>query len=333
MECNIFSVNNGFLDVAAVLPSSSIVYELKYRETGSFQAVFPRTAITESAIKIGRFANIMVSPQSTLMYIHTVKFTDTEIWAYGYEAKELLNKCAMLGTGEEPPAGEASSATMLDDAIEALYNYSWAGTTAEISGISGNIDPAGIEYYSLLDFILTICEENKAGLMIYRASRKGVVKIYAGTDVSASVVFSKSFGTLREYDTSDSDIDYVNKVIAIGTDNVLVTDTEPNISGETYSLTIDLREEFPRDEEEMTVTQYTNAVRERAYFQRISQARTHAINVGDIDTRDYGNTYTLGDIVGVYDDSTQNVIKYRVSAVKFTLEKNALKTQIKLEGI
>lgn len=335
MELNLFEAKNGYLEVAAVLPFDSVVYELKYRESGAFQAVFPRTASVEKAVKVGTFANISVNPAHSLMYIHTVKKSPDEIWAYGYEAKELLNKREMLGTGVEPAAGDTSAVDMLNTAINALYGYSWATTPAEINGISGEIDPAGIEYSSLLDFVFAICEKNNAGLMLYRDpyARKGVIKIYPGVDRSADVLFSKTFGTLRDYTAIDSDVNYVNKVRAIGSEGVTIVDVEPNLSGEIYSLVLDLRAEFPRDPDEMSMEEYVNALSTRAALQRIAQGREHKFDVSALDARDYGTTYGLGDIVGVYDDQAHVAVNHRIAAVKFKLENNAIKTEIELEAI
>lgn len=328
MKCSIYATTDGKIVLTEVLPYESIVWEEGWQTAGVMQAVFTKTQYVLDAVRVGRWMGILAS--RTLMYIHSIQLTDTEVWAYGYEAKALFDKCAMLPLA---PAGEVSMDDAIDAAITANVPYSWLGNDGTF-GFLGTANLDGLEYASVGEFVTGCMKlKGKGWHLAYNdVTNKLIPFVRSGADKTATVRFATVLGNASAIKFTKSVKSYCNKVIALGSDGITETAQESPIIGETYSALLDLREEYPR-EQGVTEADYRAALQTRAYMSLIARHTTEKVDIGDIDTSQFGTDYGLGDIVSVDIPDAYMTTTRQVTAVKYTIEGGIVKTELTLKEV
>lgn len=327
MMCSIYATTGGKIVLTEVLPYQSIVWEEGWQTAGAMQAVFTKTQYVLDAVRVGRWMGILAS--RTLMYIHSIQLTDTEVWAYGYEAKALFDKCAMLPLA---PAGEVYVDEAMDAVITANVPYSWLGSGA--FGYLGTANLDGLKYSSVGEFVTGCVKLKDKGWYLSYNKTTGNLAAYGrgGADKTATVRFATVLGNASAIKFTKSDKSYCNKVIALGSDGITETAQESPIIGETYSALLDLREEYPR-EQGVTEADYRAALQTRAYMSLIARHTTEKVDIGDIDTSQFGTDYGLGDIVSVDIPDAYMTTTRQVTAVKYTIEGGIVKTELTLKEV
>lgn len=320
MECSILKPVNGRLEQVGILPHKSIVWEECWQKAGSFQAVFAVTPQILNAVKVGNF--VAISIRNTAMYIHSVQIKGNEIWAYGYEAKQLLDKVALLPMTY---GHSVALAETIESVIEDNVPYSWFDAFASSTESIGTADIDGMEYLSVLGFIQECAVLKSAGfkLVLNSAFTKLSFVLKRGVDRSETAIFSKLFGNIGDAYWTQSDKSYITKVIALGSNGITETAEEQiDQDAEEYSAVLDLRESFPWDEEELTEQEYRNAIAVRANMSLIARHATESVEVNSIDTADFEVKYEIGDIVSVSLPQIGKVSSQRIIAAKWTIEGN-----------
>lgn len=330
MVCSIYKTENGKIMPLEVLPYVSIVWEESWQGIGTAQLVFTRTDYVLDAVRVGRWAGITNRTiNQRLMYIHSVQVTETEVWAYGYEAKALLQKCALLPLSE---AGTVNVATVIESVLTNNVPYSWFDQIHTENTGTANLD--GMEYASVADFVAGCAEMKSFGWAVwYNATTSKLdFEIQSGSDKSGTVIFATVLGNTRNTKYTKSDKSYCNTVIALGSDGIYESAQESPLIGETYSALLDLRAEYPR-EQGVTEAAYREALQSRAYMSLIARHTTEKVDIGDIDTSQFGTDYDLGDIIAVDIPDLHMTTQRRVMAVKYTIEGGIVKTELTLKEV
>lgn len=327
MECSILkTADNGKIVPVELLPYKSIVWEEGWQTSGTAQVVFVRNDYVMDAVKVGRWIGLDFT--RVLMYIHSVKVTDAEVWAYGYEAKELFAKCAMT---QQPAAGSTDIDQAVETAIRAYCPYTWLGQTLIGNWGTGNL--GGLEYVSLAEYISGCALLARKGWKLERNNTTNLLDFgdYIGNDKSAAVQFATTLGNARDIKYTKSDKSYCNKVYAVGENGIIEEAEESPIGGEVYSALLDLRESFPQDT--MTTFEYREALQNRAYMSLIARHTTEKIEVGDIDTDEFGTTYGLGDIISIDVPDLYLTATRRVTLARYTIEGGSVELKLTLSEV
>lgn len=330
MVCSIYKTENGKIMPLEVLPYVSIVWEESWQGIGTAQLVFTRTDYVLDAVRVGRWAGITNRTiNQRLMYIHSVQVTETEVWAYGYEAKALLQKCALLPLSE---AGTVNVATVIESVLTNNVPYSWFDQISTVDIGTANLD--GMEYTSVADFIAESAKLKSAGWSVYYngTTSKCDFSLNIGADKTNEIVFATVLGNTRNTKYTKSDKSYCNTVIALGSDGIYESAQESPLIGETYSALLDLRDEYPR-EQGVTEAAYREALQSRAYMSLIARHTTEKVDIGDIDTSQFITDYDLGDIIAVDIPDLHMTTQRRVMAVKYTIEGGIVKTELTLKEV
>ena len=336
MECNILAVSDGKLKKVLQAGYNSLVWECCYFKTGAIQAVFPVTIDTLKHIKTGNFLSLSIDATSSsggypLAYIHTVEIKETEIWAYAYEAKELLKKCIVDNWLDSE---NVLTSDILEDAFADYIPFNWVHSTPILDGITATLNPAAYSYGTVYDLIADACRANNAGwrLEYDDYNEKAVMFCWVGADKTNTAIFAKSHGNMRDSSYTESDKNYINTVIALGSDNITQMYTE-SYTGDAYTALLDLREEYPRPDD-MSVADYQAAILTRAKMSCIARHKTTATKANDINTDDFNKTYQIGDLVKmvVVERGTYVVSDTRrVTAATYVVDRGAQKVRLTIE--
>lgn len=329
MECSILTIVNNELRVLDVLPHKSIVWEEKWQDSGSFQAVFTRTPYVLDAVKAGNF--VYLSGRQTAMYIHTVKITATEVWAYGYEAKQLLDKQALLPIENY---NTAVNVKILINTIILFYIlFPWfdAENSKPLIEEVGTTNIDAMEYLSVFQFLHEVGTAKRAGynLVFNSSATKLLLTFHRGADRTENngagnspVILSEYIGNIKGSAFTQSNKNFINRVIALGTNGITEAAGQPEQDEITYSAVLDLRDSFQWDSEEMTEAEYRAALYTRANMSLIARYSTEQIDAGQVDISGFESDYYLGDIVSIKLPDIGVSDEQRVVAAKWTIEGN-----------
>lgn len=297
MELNVLDVANGVFTPIAIYSPKSFAWEECYDKVGSSQVVFARTADVVDKIKVGRF--LFFAETTTLHYIHTVEINTSEVWAYGYEAKALLQK--KIRPVAATNAGDVTLSTQLRQAVSDYGNYSWLDRAA-ITGSMGTGNLDGLSYNSVYDYVASICDLADYGFRVYleKSTMKGVLLAYPRNDVSATIRLSTNLGNINEYTYTKTNKGFATKVYAVGSDDTVVSvERSQTSSPEVYEAILDLRDTFPKPDN-MSASGYISAMTSRARMSLGQRKNRQDISIPAIDKAELGgDAFRLGQIVTV----------------------------------
>lgn len=315
-----------------VLPFKSVVWEERYLDAGKMQAVFNKTDAVMDAVRVGKFA--LIDGTGRLMYIYGIKLTESELWAYGYEAKALLQKKAMMNFGTNE--GEVDIATKITNAITTYGGYSFM-SVGVLSGLGeANLD--GLEYNSVYDYVRKCLALNGHGWNASYAQSTGTVVVYSDTGIDQSdyYLFASELGNVSGLTYALDDQNYISRVYAVGDDdgsNVFVYEDETDpMTGEIRSVYLDCRLDFPKPED-MTLANYEEALHTRARMSLIARHSKETLTVKNIDPSGINSLYFLGDIVTVAVPDYDVKQKMRIVCVRRTIEGGVEQIQTELEKV
>lgn len=325
----------GSIRLADLFPFKSLVWENSYDGIGKLQVVFPKSPDALNRIKVGAFGGIELT--DNIMYIHSVKYTDKEIWAYGSEAKALFEKIGILphSSISQPLSGNMPIEEAINRALQwrPIFTYT-ANTIANASGLGdANLDADNAD--NVCDYIIGALKLAKAGLATkLLANGKLQLTALRGQDMSASSKFSPVLGNMNGMEYSIDDQSYIYRVWAVGLDTngneVLSEYHDPVLAPEATSAFLDLREEFPQPED-MSNRDYLEALTTRAQMSQIARYVREKLTVKNIDTEQFGTAYKLGDYVGIALPDLSVTAKMRVSKATYTCEGNNTKLALTLD--
>lgn len=320
------------LELVDLLPFTSVVWEDTFDDIGKLQVVFPKSPDAFNRIKVGAFGGIPQS--SSLMYIHSIEYTDSEIWAYGYEAKALLQKMASYPS--PIPRGTQSIQTAINNALDYDQKYRYFAKTLTCDFDLGAANLDAMEYYTLYDFLQKTLRLSDAGLMTRYNSRHTLdIVAVQSQDVSASVKFSPVLGNMSDYQyTIDNQSDiYSVKALGLSADGALIEamyyGTLPD-DNERTSAILDLRSEYPQPED-VSSGDYFESLMTRARMSQIARHINYKLTVKNVDTEQFGTAYKLGDYVGIALPELSVTAKMRVAKATYTCEGTNTKLALTLD--
>lgn len=298
MEINIYKVvpNNNqardaHLELVALMPFKSVVWEEQYSTCGTMQAVFFRDEDTLDIIKVGRLATF--TPSQILMYIHSVKITDTEVWAYGYEAKALFEKKVFFNTISATSTDIVQYLTAQIDS----YRLNWMDSLIAASMGSENL--TAIESNNWLAFIKSCCALNNHGFYLSLNPSTQTGRLTIKKPVSNVAILASQLGNVRDIAYTLTDKPYYNTVAIFGltTDGVIapaiVRDSGLTINDEIYSTLLDLRQDYPQPEG-MSYDDYDAAIQTRGRISLGLRKAKETVDVGAIEQDcDWGDLVTV----------------------------------------
>ena len=326
---SIFALSGGTLQLEAIIEPKSLVWEERYSDAGRMQAVFVNTADALATITCGKFAALTGS--TTVMYIYGIKARGDELWAYGYEAKALLQKQGMLHD-----AGSAGTQNVKQAIIDMMEDYNsytfWYDGAAENYLVpelgSENLD--ALEYSDVYAFIRQACKLTKAGFRAKFLENLGKLQleVWKGRDRSRLLEFSEYKGNLGEVEYTKDNQSRVTEVVAVGMDSIETEGVDEevyahaiNMSGETQRTRtiLDLREMFPRTSD-MTRAEYEAALQKRAQMSLISRWERDMLTIEDADITTNAYNLQLGDEVSVVSAQYNATAVLRVVCMTRTIE-------------
>lgn len=337
MEFNVIKLRYDFseyvyyLQAEDILPATSIVWEECYNRIGKCQIVLPRSV--ERAKNIALNDWIYIQGAKTLMMIHGIKYTDTEIWLYGYEAKGYMQKVGMtlsgfLG-GTEPLSTTAIRAWVtMAEFTEVLAGEEYTVPTMRTATVDA------LDALDLYHFLEQVCDLDNCGLRLSfdrDASRMLKLEVYRGADKSDTARFAPALGNIRGIEYSQDNQNNVRSVLVVGmdgNDEVLIS-AGGGVDSLYSRYIVDLRTEYPRPDD-MTRAEYDAALMTRAQATLNARSTRTKFEVKNIDTRDYSTKYELGDIVRVEVPELNISRRSRVKTVRRTIEGSREKIDIDL---
>lgn len=348
-------VNSATWAQLGVVSFESLVWEERYLETGEMQLVVPITPANVELFQLGRAVGIGKS--STLMYIHTIQYKNDKMWIYGYEAKQLLAKIAIVLLQQAATDdGQVTPATRIVYVWQGMSN--WAEMTAapqwlnpvtlslfpvdsawRYQAVDGAISKSDI--VDFLDLFARYCVETGYGLKLNLLSTgKLGISLYNGIDRSSQVVFSPVLGNMDNAEYTISDEPYYNAVIALSTTTAgslyQATDADVPAGEMERAYLLDERESFPYTDDMadgISLLEWTRQLRTKAHMSRIARHRTAKIKYGAVSATGFGTEYFLGDIVQVVIPAYNVSVQQRIEAVKYTAEYGKFTTEITLDNV
>lgn len=337
MEFNIFKLvkqgKSNRIQFEDKLPFKSVVWEEKFNDIGKVQAVFPKNADTIELVKVGKFCSLTPGQGANIAYIHSVKITDDEIWAYASEAKALWQKKAWMNANNN--YGDVDLQEWIGDVLNKSTRYTFVGDVLVPKLGTANLD--ALEYYSEYEYIEKVLSLVSAGWYVKLDENLGTLSVYIikGEDRTATVRFATIFGNAVNYEYTVDDQSYMNRVYVVGLDGENIIYEYVNrddASGELYSAYLDLRLDYPRPED-MTLEDYREAMRSRGRMSLIARHKREALRVSDVDANEFGVEYKLGDIVEVFIHELGITANMRVTGSRRTIEGNVDATKFELTAV
>lgn len=298
----------------------SVQMEEHYNAIGKAIITLPIDDYNISAIENGGIIYDTVRDMSFVIRNHKYDTSRTTITINAYTCNRLLNKRAITQKNTITNI-ESGARSVVENNLRGLPNV-------EIGESNGFEDSTETMLYGgqVLDEIMPILETAKIGnRMRWDADRRvHVFELYKGRDLTEgihSVVFSEEYKTAKDLVIANDDSVFKNVIYVPGT---LKDDAETEIVVEVGSAIGDERFEkwldrsFRQDEEE-TESQFRERLKQIGMEEISRLVSRHTFSIS-IDTKEYGTTYKLGDVVSCVSRRFGVELKSRITSVKYTLD-------------
>lgn len=298
----------------------SIQMEEHYNAIGKAIITLPIDDYNISAVENGGIIYDDVRDMSFVIRNHkydTSRVTET---VNAYTCNRLLNKRAII---------QKNTITNIESGVRSVVENNLRGLpNVEIGELNGFEDLTETMLYGgqVLDEIMPILETAKIGnRMRWDADRRvHVFELYKGRDLTEgihAVVFSEEYKTAKDLVIANDDSVFKNVVYVPGT---LKDEDETEIIVEVGTASGDERFEkwldrsFRQDKEE-TESQFRERLKQIGLEEIARLVSRHTFSVS-IDTKEYGTTYKLGDVVSCVSQRFGVELKSRITSVKYTLD-------------
>lgn len=298
----------------------SIQMEEHYNAIGKAIFTLPIDDYNISAVENGGIIYDTVRDMSFVIRNHKYDTSRTTITINAYTCNRLLNKRAIT---------QKNKIENIETGVRSVINGNLRGLlNIELGELNGFTDTIETILYGgqILDEITPILEAAKIGnRMRWDADRRvHVFELYKGRDLTEgihSVVFSEEYKTAKDLVIANDDSVFKNVVYVPGTLN---DDSETEIVVEVGTASGDERFEkwldrsFRQDKEE-TESQFRERLKQIGLEEIARLVSRHTFSVS-IDTKEYGTTYKLGDVVSCVSQRFGVELKSRITSVKYTLD-------------
>jgi hypothetical protein len=298
----------------------SIQMEEHYNAIGKAIFTLPIDNYNISAIENGGIIYDTIRDMSFVIRNHKYDTARTTVTVNAYTCNRLLNKRAII---------QKNTITNIEIGVRSIVESNLRGLpNVEIGESNGFEDSTETMLYGgqVLDEIMPILETAKIGnRMRWDADRRvHVFELYKGRDLTEgihSVVFSEEYKTAKDLVIANDDSVFKNVIYVPGT---LKDDEETEIVVEVGTASGDERFEkwldrsFRQDKEE-NESQFRERLKQIGLEEIARLVSRHTFSVS-IDTKEYGTTYKLGDVVSCVSQRFGVELKSRITSVKYTLD-------------
>ena len=298
----------------------SIQMEEHYNAIGKAIFTLPIDDYNISAIENGGIIYDTVRYMSFVIRNHKYDTARATMTVNAYTCNRILNKRAIIQKNTIANI-EAGVRSVIESNLRGLPNV-------EIGELNGFEDSTETMLYGgqVLDEIMPILETAKIGnRMRWDTDRRvHVFELYKGRDLTEgihSAVFSEEYKTAKDLVIANDDSVFKNVVYVPG---ALNDDSETEIVVEVGTASGDERFEkwldssFRQDKEE-TESQFRERLKQIGLEEIAKLVSRHTFAVS-IDTKEYGTTYKLGDVVSCVSQRFGVELKSRITSVKYTLD-------------
>lgn len=289
-----------------------IEYSDKYSEEGSAKLVFVLSAQNSQYLKEG---NIIWIETNVCMNIRTSKITsENTITVWGSLCDALPKSRAIF---EEITFED----DYLSDVFYELFNSidPIPGVTMSTFGLPMDVTYTGtIQIGNFLDTIISLCKKFDLGFKARKAS-SGLEPleinfvVFSGTDKSESVIISKEYNSVSDFEYSLDLNDQINFVKVIGENNISVDVQTPD--AESYQIQAVLKSSTSQGS--MTEQEYENVLTEEGqkYLSEHTEKETYSGTYTG-NSFVYNTDFSMGDKVKIEDternfNTTKRVTEYR----------------------
>lgn len=298
----------------------SIQMEEHYNAIGKAIITLPIDDYNISAIQNGGIIYDTVRDMSFVIRNHKYDTARATVTVNAYTCNRLLNKRAII---------QKNTITNIENGVRSVVENNLRGLpNVEIGELNGFEDSAETMLYGgqVLDEIMPILETVKIGnRMRWDADRRvHVFELYKGRDLTEgihAVVFSEEYKTAKDLVIANDDSVFKNVIYVPGTlkddaETEIVVEVGTAIGGERFEKWLDRT--FRQDSEE-TQTQFKERLKQIGLEEIARLVSRHTFSVS-IDTKEYGTTYKLGDVVSCVSQRFGVELKSRITSVKYTLD-------------
>ena len=298
----------------------SIQMEEHYNSIGKAIITLPIDDYNISAIKNGGIIYDTVRDMSFVIRNHKYDTDRVTITVNAYTCNRLLNKRAII---------QKNTISNIESGVRSVVSKNLRGLpNVELGALNGFTDTTETILYGgqVLDEIIPILETAKIGnKMRWDPNRRvHIFELYKGRDLTEgihSVVFSEEYKTAKNLVIANDDSVFKNVMYVPGT---LREDAETEIFVEVGTATGDERFEkwinrSLRQDNEETESQFRERLKQFGLEEIARLVSRHTFSVS-IDTKEYGTTYKLGDVVSCVSQRFGVELKSRITSVKYTLD-------------
>ena len=298
----------------------SIQMEEHYNAIGKAIITLPIDDYNVSAIENGGIVYDTVRDMSFVIRNHKYDTSRVTVTVNAYTCNRLLNKRAII---------QKCTITNIESGVRSIVERNLRGLpNIEIGESNGFDDSTETMLYGgqVLDEIMPILETAKIGnRMRWDPDRRvHVFELYKGRDLTEgihAVVFSEEYKTAKNLVIANDDSVFKNVMYVPGT---LRDDAETEIFVEVGTATGDERFEkwinrSLRQDKEETESQFRERLKQFGLEEIARLVSRHTFSVS-IDTKEYGTTYRLGDVVSCVSQRFGVELKSRITSVKYTLD-------------
>lgn len=335
--------NSANITLSYIMPFNSLVWQEGWQTAGQAQAVFAAKQANIDKIKVGVLLGISLS--TTLMYVHSIKIENDQLWAYGIELKGLFEKQAFRTRandgGYTNVYTDYSSSDILEN-INQLCLFPFYDRQQNTMSPSSSSTTSMEDAETLADCMTQYMALEHCGYRLdLKLNGKAALSQINGVDRSATVRLATALGNVKSLTVTGSDQKYFNRVTVIGKDEAeggftyYTTVDRSGISSDAliFSHLLNVAADFPRPAD-MSQADYYAALQSRGQA-ALNGGLKHktAINVNSVRGDLYGNPLGLGDIITVVVPEMDLSTQQRVTGVQFTVESDTVLTKLQLGGV
>lgn len=298
----------------------SIQMEEHYNNIGKAIITLPIDNYNISTVENGGIIYDTIRDMSFVIRNHKYDTSRTTITINAYTCNRMLNQRAII---------QKNTISNIENGVRAVVKNNLRGLpNVELGELNGFDDATETMLYGgqVLDEIMPILETAKIGnRMRWDADRRvHVFELYKGRDLTEgihAVVFSDEYKTAKDLVIASDDSVFKNVIYVPGT---LKDGAETEIVVEVGATTGDDRFEkwldrsFSQDDGE-TESQFRERLKQIGLEEVARLVSRHTFAVS-IDTKEYGTTYKLGDVVSCVSQRFGVELKSRITSVKYTLD-------------
>lgn len=304
--------NSDYTLISYIEKPTYVEYLPTYNEGGKFKIVAQITEQNSQCIKKGYFVHIESNVIGVIDYINLS--SNNTITLGGTLGDKLLSQRYIFESSD-------ISNTSPSDAIEEVYDDLTAipsMTFVDYTQYSGDPINVLVEPKDFLSFVQDLCQKYEVGYRIVIETINPLTlnfELYKGQDKSDSVIMSKNFESISDFECTSSSEDQVNYVKVLGQNDIEVeVTTTPTPTG--TDLCEYLLDCSGIEQGSMTEAEYRALLTEKGQ-EVINKHKVKTTYSGSYTglTFRYGTDYSLGDIVSARDfhldiDTQQRITGY-----------------------